>query len=101
MHEVGRRCSIAGYKSQRCEGWFSSPSVLIDSKACIPTSFVSAHRMSATALPETIKALRVLPDHKGLEVTTISWASQEKVKSLAENEVIVRAVQSALACEHC
>ncbi|KAL1712262.1 chaperonin 10-like protein [Schizophyllum commune] len=46
--------------------------------------------MSATALSETIKALRVLPDHKGLEVTTIPWASQEKVKNLAENEVIIR-----------
>ncbi|KAL1701273.1 chaperonin 10-like protein [Schizophyllum commune] len=46
--------------------------------------------MSATALPETIKALRVLPDHKGLEVTTIPWATQEKVKNLAENEVIIR-----------
>ncbi|KAL1675929.1 chaperonin 10-like protein [Schizophyllum commune] len=46
--------------------------------------------MSATALPETIKALRVLPDHKGLEVTTIPWATQEKVKNLAENEVILR-----------
>ena len=45
----------------------------------------------ASALPETIKALRVLPDHKGLEVATIPWASQEKVKNLAENEIIVRA----------
>ncbi|KAI5889058.1 GroES-like protein [Schizophyllum commune H4-8] len=46
--------------------------------------------MSATALPESIKALRVLPDRKGLEVTTISWASQEKVKNLADNEIILR-----------
>ena len=45
----------------------------------------------SSALPETIKALRVLPDHKGLEVATIPWTSQEKVKNLAENEVIVRA----------
>ena len=44
----------------------------------------------SSALPETIKALRVLPDHKGLEVATIPWASQEKVKTLAENEIIVR-----------
>ena len=45
----------------------------------------------SSALPETIKALRVLPDHKGLEVATIPWASQEKVKNLAENEIVVRA----------
>ncbi|KAL1667177.1 chaperonin 10-like protein [Schizophyllum commune] len=44
----------------------------------------------SSALPETIKALRVLPDHKGLEVAMIPWASQEQVKTLAENEIILR-----------
>ena len=51
----------------------------------------------ASALPETIRALRVLPDHKGLEVATIPWASQEKVKNLAENEIVVRATCFAVS----
>ncbi|KAL1745365.1 chaperonin 10-like protein [Schizophyllum fasciatum] len=43
-----------------------------------------------SALPETIKALRVLPDHKGLELVTIPWASQDQVKNLAEDELVLR-----------
>ncbi|KAL1745027.1 chaperonin 10-like protein [Schizophyllum fasciatum] len=43
-----------------------------------------------SALPETIKALQVLPDRKGVEVVTIPWAAQEKVKNLADDEIVVR-----------
>ncbi|TRM69127.1 chaperonin 10-like protein [Schizophyllum amplum] len=43
-----------------------------------------------SALPESIKALQVLPDLKGVQVVTIPWASQEKVQNLADNEIIIR-----------
>ncbi|KAL1672235.1 chaperonin 10-like protein [Schizophyllum commune] len=43
-----------------------------------------------SALPETIKALQVLPERKGVQVVTIPWASQEKVKNLADDEIVVR-----------
>ena len=47
-----------------------------------------------SALPETIKALQILPEKKGAQVVTIPWASQEKVQSLADNEIIVRVLPS-------
>ncbi|KAL1723717.1 chaperonin 10-like protein [Schizophyllum commune] len=43
-----------------------------------------------SALPETIKALQILPDKTGVQVVTIPWASQEKVQNLADNEIVVR-----------
>ena len=43
-----------------------------------------------SALPETIKALQILPEKKGAQVVTIPWASQEKVQNLADNEIVVR-----------
>ncbi|KAL1745022.1 chaperonin 10-like protein [Schizophyllum fasciatum] len=43
-----------------------------------------------SSLPETIKALQVLPEGKGLKVVSIPWASQEKVKNLPDHEIIIR-----------
>ena len=47
-----------------------------------------------SALPETIKALQILPENKGAQVVTIPWASQEKVQNLADNEIIERLLPS-------
>ncbi|TRM69126.1 chaperonin 10-like protein [Schizophyllum amplum] len=46
--------------------------------------------LTMSALPESIKALQVLPDRKGVQVVTIPFASQEKVQNLADNEIIIR-----------
>ena len=98
----GRTKSLPDERAARWPGHIkvahlaSSPrNSLLTIRSSLLAEFVSLlHRihdnLTMSALPETIKALQVLPERKGVQVVTIPWASQEKVKNLADDEIVVR-----------